>query len=111
MFDPAFSYYQVVNKYLVGIKEQNPSSGLAFGDGLSSEQEFLCSSPAWGDKHNLTWCHTETPQAAPMAVGSGSLPAAFPHHQCQRCHAGLCDFYTGHCAVLFHRHVFDHPKN
>lgn len=44
MFDAAFTYNQVLNKYLVGIKEKNLSSVLVLGDSLSSKQELLCSS-------------------------------------------------------------------
>lgn len=51
---------------------------------------------------------------APGSLGglsSGSLPAAFPHHQHEQYRDGWCDFYIGHCTVFFHRHVFDDPKN
>lgn len=111
MFDAAFTYTQLLNKYLVGIKEENPSSVLVLEGSLSSKQELLHPSPVWGDKsvinrlakHSLRWCHTETPQAETFQLLS--LP-------CNKVSdAVLGDFYTGHCAMLSHRHVFDHPMN
>lgn len=84
----------------VGVKEQNLSSVLAFGNSLGLEREFLYSSPVWGARlwvhvckaQPHAWCRTETCQGAPKAMGSGSLPAAFPHHQHEWCHAGIVIF-------------------
>lgn len=54
MFDAAFTYTQLLNKYLLGIKEENPSSVLVLEGSLSSKQELLHPSPVWGDKSVIT---------------------------------------------------------
>lgn len=112
MFDPAFTYYQVVNKYLMNNMVQNTSSSLVFRDDWRKKsQVFLYRSSVWGAGagiafHSLRLYGIEAPWAALVAMGCGSAPDAI----CVNL-ARLSDLYTGHCAALFHSQIFDHSQN
>lgn len=115
MFDPAFTYYQVVNKCLMSNMVQNPSSSLVFRDDWRKKSHSIFVSfiiaRGWGwdcipAKHSLRLYGIEAPWPALMAMGRGSAPDAI----CMNL-ARLSDFYIDHCAALFHSQIFDHSLN
>lgn len=80
MFDAAFTYNQVLSKYLVGIEEKIIFC-VGFGGQLELKMRtFVFFTSVRGQvcdyiprKHSLRRCHTETLQAALMSVGSRRL--------------------------------------